>query len=140
MVAYYNHFSENYLREDTRGLVAQTSSYFAAAIASRYLEKRITPKQSLLQHGCMMKCRLPWIYVQQDRAGSFKNNTGLTLADSLMRVALAGVDYELAHPEKFKAQGSTLSEWRDGINSYYYSSLADTYGKILAQKGSRQLL
>lgn len=171
MVSYYNSFTEKYLRGGARDPAAQTASYFAVAIASRYLEKKDYPNAiaytARMYNGMadyrgftysrialdLLKNNTDRVKSDTDRVKSpadrvkghadpvkgdadrVKGDADLSLADSLMRVALAGVDHELAHPEKFKTQGSTLTEWKEGINSYYYSSLTDSYGKVLAQKG-----
>jgi thiol-disulfide isomerase/thioredoxin len=143
MVSYYNSYNEKYLRDGARDPAAQTSSYFAVAIASRYLEKKdytnaivYTTRMydEMADYRGFTYSRIA-LDLLKNNIDPVKSNADLSLADSLMKLALAGVDYELAHPEKFKTQGSTLSEWKEGINSYYYSSLTDSYGRILAQKG-----
>lgn len=137
MILYYDQFMHKYPRTDPKSPAVQPSSYFAATIAARYIGKKDYRKA--IEYTARMNDVLAdyRAYTYNWIAMDVLNDWGpVPLADSIIHLALADLDQELAHPEKHKEDGSLLSEWKDYINTYYYSAATDTYGKILAQKGA----
>ena len=136
MVSYYDRYNKTYSGDGAGETVMQTSAYFAVAIASRYLEKKDYPR-AIAYTARMYDGMADYRGFTYNRIALdlLKNDTALSLVDSLIRLAIAGIDQELAHPEKFKPQGSTFSEWKEGINSYYYAGLNDSYARLYAWKG-----
>lgn len=136
LVQYAASFKQKHPVKEPKDAAAQSASFFAASIASKYLEKkeyRIAIKY-ISQISDQLADYRGYLYnkVAKDL---LEQNTQLSLADSLIQAALQGLDHQLANPAKFKDAGSTLSDWKDNINNYYYADFSDTYAKVLERKG-----
>ncbi|MBN9380990.1 MAG: TlpA family protein disulfide reductase [Chitinophagaceae bacterium] len=136
LVAFYYDFQKNHPATDERSLAAETGSYFASTISSRYIQKKEYRKAigyAAQMNDAMADYRgymYNWVALTL-----LNSDSALSLADSLIQAALSGVDQELTHPEKFKRQGTPLADWQSDIDKYYRAAFNDTYAKILAKKG-----
>jgi|GEM_PF-240442 len=136
LAAYYTDFSKNFAGVDPKDPAVEAGSYFAATISSRYIQKKEYRKA--IGYAAGMNDVLAdyrgymysWVALEL-----LKSDSATGLADSLVQAALAGLDYEAAHPEKFKRPGITLRDWKEDLNNYYYAAFFDTYAKVLVQKG-----
>lgn len=136
LVDYYTNFQKVHPLPGLKDPAAETASYFASTICSRYIQKKEYRKAiafAAQMNDIMADYRgymYSWIALRLLDSAS-----ALPLADSLIQAALTGVEQELAHPEKFKRQGTPLADWKTDIEKYYTAAFNDTYGKILAAKG-----
>jgi thiol-disulfide isomerase/thioredoxin len=138
MILYYHDFNRTYAGAGPKDAATQASSWFAATIAAKYINKKDYRKA--VEYTALVKDVLAdyRAYTYNWIAMNASNDNALPLADSIIRVALSGLDQALAHPEASRSDDIPVSEWKDNINMYYYSGVADTYGKILFQEKAYQ--
>jgi len=136
LAAFYTSFRNAHPHPGLRDPAAETGSWLASTLCSRYIQKKEYSKAigyAAQIHDVMTEYRgymYSWI-----ASRLLDSAAALSLADSLIQVALADVASELAHPDKFKRQGSPLAEWKADIEKYYVAAFNDTYAKIQSQKG-----
>ncbi|MHA4808438.1 TlpA family protein disulfide reductase [Flavitalea flava] len=133
---FYAAFQEKHPQAGPKDPASQTAAYFASSLAQKYIGKKEYRKAigyaSQMYDG-MADYRgymYSWVALEL-----LKKDSALSLADSLIRAALTGVEVELAHPELFRRQSAPFSDWKEEISLYYTAAFTDTYGKILIRKG-----
>ncbi|MES1249911.1 MAG: hypothetical protein ABUL46_04460, partial [Chitinophaga rupis] len=120
LAGYYAGFKKAHAQPGPKDPAAETGSWFASTLTSRYIQKKEYRKaiEYAAQMNDMMADYRGYMY-SWVALRLLDSAAALPLADSLIQVALADVEQELAHPEKFKRQGTPLADWRADIEKYY---------------------
>jgi thiol-disulfide isomerase/thioredoxin len=136
LVTFYEDFRKKFPQPGLKDPGWEVSSYFASTLSNRYIQKK-DYRKSILYASQMSDAMADyrgfmysWVALELIKADS-----ALSLADSLIRTALAGLDYELAHPELYRRTDTPPSDWTADINKYYYAAFEDSYARLLVKKG-----
>ncbi len=136
LVQFYDAFVQKYpASTNPKDPARQTATYFAASLASKYLENKQYEKAAAYASKIdESEADYRGYIYNKISAQLIKEKNNPALAESLASQAIAAVENELAHPEKYKRESSTLSDWKEDINKYYYSAFLDNYATVLAEK------